>query len=157
MAMASAGSLAMRGTVGPILPLVGVSLSARAKCLLLAAAGIIGAAVLYNVDPRNPGTYPICPFFGLTGCFCPGCGTLRALHLLLNGNPLAAMGYNPFAVLSLPFIVYSFLTGALRAFALPAPSPVFVRAGWIWGLLGAVLTFWALRNVPFAPFTVLAP
>ena len=157
MAMASAGPLATRVTIGPLLPVVGVSLSARAKCLLLLAVGIIGGAVLYNMDPRNSGTYPICPFFALTGCFCPGCGTLRALHLLLNGNPLAAMGYNPFAVLSLPFIAYSFLTGALRAFALPAPSPVFVRSRWIWGLLGAVLTFWALRNVPFAPFTVLAP
>ena len=129
----------------------------QAKFLLLAAAGIAGAVLLYNVDPRNPGSYPICPFFGLTGCYCPGCGTLRALHQLLHGSPIAALGYNPLAMLSLSFIAYSFLVGALRAVALPASAPVFVQSRWIWSLLAAVLAFWALRNVPFAPFTVLAP
>ena len=131
--------------------------SDRARYAALAAMTLAGAAVVYAFDPRNPGSYPICPFLGLTGCFCPGCGTLRALHLLLHGNPIAAFGYNPFAVLSIPFIAYSYMTGALRTFALPAPAPVFVQSRWIWGLLAAVLAFWALRNVPFAPFTVLAP
>ena len=135
----------------------GLQLSDRAKYAWMAFAGLVGLVLLYNVDPRNPGSYPICPFLGLTGCFCPGCGTLRALHLLLHGNPIAAFGYNPFAVLSIPFIAYSYMTGALRTFALPAPAPVFVQSRWIWGLLAAVLAFWALRNVPFAPFTVLAP
>ena len=135
----------------------GLQLSDRAKYAWMAFAGLVGLVLLYNVDPRNPGSYPICPFLGLTGCFCPGCGTLRALHLLLHGNPIAAFGYNPFAVLSIPFIAYSYVTGALRTFALPAPAPVFVQSRWIWGLLAAVLAFWALRNVPFAPFTVLAP
>ena len=135
----------------------GLQLSDRAKYAWMAFAGLVGLVLLYNVDPRNPGSYPICPFLGLTGCFCPGCGTLRALHLLLHGNPIAAFGYNPFAVLSIPFIAYSYVTGALRTFALPAPAPVFVQSRWIWGLLAAVLAFWALRNVPVAPFTVLAP
>ena len=135
----------------------GLQLSDRAKYAWMAFAGLVGLVLLYNVDPRNPGSYPICPFLGLTGCFCPGCGTLRALHQLLHGNPIAAFGYNPFAVLSIPFIAYSYMTGALRTFALPAPAPVFVQSRWIWGLLAAVLAFWALRNVPFAPFTVLAP
>ena len=135
----------------------GLQLSDRAKYAWMAIAGLVGLVLLYNVDPRNPGSYPICPFLGLTGCFCPGCGTLRALHQLLHGNPIAAFGYNPFAVLSIPFIAYSYMTGALRTFALPAPAPVFVQSRWIWGLLAAVLAFWALRNVPFAPFTVLAP
>ena len=137
--------------------LSGITFSDRARYAALAAMTLAGAAVLYNVDPRNPGSYPICPFLGLTGCFCPGCGSLRAMHQLLHGNPIAALGYNPFAVLSLPFIAYSFLAGALRAFALPAPAPVFVQSRWIWDLLAVVLAFWALRNVPFAPFTVLAP
>ena len=135
----------------------GLQLSDRAKYAWMAFAGLVGLVLLYNVDPRNPGSYPICPFLGLTGCFCPGCGTLRALHLLLHGNPIAAFGYNPFAVLSIPFIAYSYVTGALRTFALPAPAPVFVQSRWIWGLLAAVLAFWALRNVPVAPLTVLAP
>ena len=137
--------------------LCGITFSDRARYAALAAITLAGAAVVYTVDPRNPGSYPICPFLGLTGCFCPGCGTLRALHQLLHGNVLSAMGYNPMTVLLLPFLGYAFITGALRAFRLPTPTRVFVPHQLIWGLLTAVLAFWALRNVPVGPLAWLAP
>ena len=91
-------------------------LSPRVAYIVLAALGLVGVIVLYAFDPRNPGTYPICPFLGLTGYHCPGCGTLRALHQLLHGNVIAALGYNPLTILSLPFIAYSFAEGAMKAF-----------------------------------------
>lgn len=124
---------------------------------LLAVAGAVGLTVVYLFDPRNPGVYPVCPFFGLTGCYCPGCGTLRGLHQLMHGNIAAAFGYNAYAVLALPVVAYSFAADALRAWALPAPPRVFISARWIWALLIAVLAFWLLRNLPFAPFSVLVP
>ena len=123
----------------------------------LALLGVGALAVLYAVDPRNPGSYPVCPFLGLTGCYCPGCGTLRALHRLMYGDLQAALGYNPLTVLSLPFVAYWYATGALRAFGLPAPRPVFLRSRWIWALLAGVVAFWALRNIPVGPLTILAP
>ena len=123
----------------------------------LALLGFAGLAVLYAVDPRNPGSYPICPFLGLTGCYCPGCGTLRALQRLMFGDVSGALDYNPLTVLSLPFIAYSFAAGALRAFDLPAPRPLFLHSRWIWALLTAILLFWALRNIPVGPLTALAP
>ena len=135
----------------------GRSISPRVTYAGLALLGLAGLAVLYAVDPRNPGSYPVCPFLGLTGCYCPGCGTLRALHRLLFGDIAGALGYNPLTVLSLPFVAYWFAAGALRAFDLPAPRPLFVRSRWIWGLLAGVVAFWALRNVPIAPLTALAP
>ena len=113
--------------------------------------------VVYLFDPRNPGMYPICPFFGLTGCYCPGCGTLRALHQLMHGNITAAFGYNAYAMLALPVVAYSLGVGGLRAWGLSVPPRVFVPARWIWTLLAAVLAFWLLRNLPFAPFAILAP
>ena len=123
----------------------------------LAVLGAAGLALLYFVDPRNPGVFPACPFLGLTGCYCPGCGTLRALHVLLRGDVASAIGYNVLTVLSLPVIAYSFGTGAMRAFGLKAPRPVFVSPVWIWALLAGVVAFWVLRNVSVAPLTVLAP
>lgn len=123
----------------------------------IAALSACGIAVLYVYDPRVPGNYPICPFFALTGCYCPGCGTLRALHGLLRGDVASALGYNPLTVLALPFIVYSCAAGALRALRLPVPGPVFVHSRWIWALLVGIVVFWALRNVPVAPLTYLAP
>ena len=132
-------------------------LSQKAAFVGLALVCTAGIALLYALDPRNPGLFPTCPFLGLTGCYCPGCGTLRALHMLLRGDVAGALGYNILTVLSLPFIAYSLGTSAMRAFGLRAPSPVFVHPRWIWALLATVVAFWILRNVPVAPLTVLSP
>lgn len=135
----------------------GRSVSPRMAYASLAVLGAVGLALLYFFDPRNPGLFPACPFLGLTGCYCPGCGTLRALHVLLRGDVAGAVGYNVLTVLSLPFVAYSFATGAMRAFGLKAPHPVFVHPRWIWALLVGVVAFWLLRNMPITPLTVLAP
>ena len=119
--------------------------------------GLVGVAVLYTFDPRNPGTYLICPFLGLTGYHCPGCGTLRALHQLLHGNIITALGYNPLTILSLPFIAYSFVDGAMKAFRLKGLPRVFIPHQYIWVLFIGIVAFWVLRNVPVEPLTVLAP
>ena len=137
--------------------IMSLSVSPNVAYVALALLGAAGVALLYAFDPRNPGLFPPCPFLGLTGCYCPGCGTLRALHVLLRGDVAGALGYNVVTVLSLPFIAYSFGTGAMRAFGLKAPRPVFVHPRWIWALLAGIVAFWVLRNVPVAPLTVLAP
>jgi hypothetical protein len=137
--------------------IMGRSISPKAAFVGLAILGLAGIAFLYAFDPRNPGVIPACPFLSLTGCFCPGCGTLRALHMLLRGDVASALGYNVVTVLSLPFIAYSLGTGAMRAFGLKAPRPAFVHPGCIWALLAAIVAFWVLRNVPISPLTILAP
>lgn len=131
-------------------------LSPRVAYIALAVFGLTGVIALYTFDPRNPGSYPICPFLGLTGFHCPGCGTLRALHQLLHGNVIAALGYNPLTILSLPFIVYSLADGAMRAFRIANLPRVFIPPQFIWALLVGVVAFWVLRNVPVEPLTVLA-
>ena len=113
--------------------------------------------MLYAFDPREAGNYPVCPFLGLTGCYCPGCGTLRALHGLLRGDFVTALGYNSLVVLSLPVIAYSYAVGAMRAFRVRAPRPVFAHPRWTWALLAGIATFWILRNLPIDPLTALAP
>ena len=139
------------------MPISEYGVSQRAAYVGVAFLAVAGLAVLYAFDPRNSGSYPICPFLGLTGCYCPGCGTLRSLHQLLHGNVVSALGYNPLTVLSLPFIAYSYATGAARAFRIPAPRKVFVHHLWIWALLAGVIVFWVLRNLPVEPLNILAP
>ena len=123
----------------------------------LAAVAALGLAVVYLVDPRVQGVYPVCPFFGLTGFHCAGCGTLRALHTLMRGDVAAAVGYNALAMASLPVIAYSGARAAVSAFGLPSPPRAFIPHRWIWALLAGVVAFWALRNVPIHPFAALAP
>ena len=137
--------------------LAGLPLSPALGYAALAVLGILSLAAVYVFDPRNPGIYPVCPFFGLTGYHCPGCGTLRALHQLLHGNIAGAFGYNAYAMLAMPFIAWSYAASALRAFRLPVPAPVFVPHQLVWALLAAIVAFWVLRNVPAGPFVVLAP
>jgi len=98
---------------------------------------IIGAlAALYFFDPAEADFLPPCPFRYLTGWECPGCGSLRAIHQLLRGRPLAALALNPLAVAAIPFV------GLL----LLRPGWAY-RAGVPWTVLLVILAYWAARNL----------
>ena len=43
----------------------------------------------------SPGHYPTCPFLAITGWYCPGCGSLRAVHDLLHGDLAGAVRPQP--------------------------------------------------------------
>ena len=121
--------------------------------------GAIGAALsgLFVFDPAIWNFYLPCPFHELTGFHCPGCGSLRAIHQLLHGNLTAALGLNPFMVLSLPFLGYWLISrGVLAVRGRPLVNFI-VPSFWIWMLLVSILLFWILRNIPRYPFTLLAP
>ncbi len=76
---------------------------------------------------------------------------------MLHGDLLAALDLNPLMVLSLPFLGYAFLSELSdRTIGKRLPR-VFLPAAWIWALLGAIIVYWVLRNVPLYPFSLLAP
>ncbi len=131
----------------------------RSRMLVLAglmvAAG--GAALLYTVDPAGSSLLPPCPFHALTGWHCPGCGSMRALHALLRGRVLAALDFNPLAMILLPAVAYGMAAEAVGAWRGRPPRRV-PLPGWTgWALMALVLAYWVLRNVPVWPLTVLAP
>ncbi|MGI8718529.1 MAG: DUF2752 domain-containing protein [Lapillicoccus sp.] len=110
------------------------------------AAASAGAAYLYAVDPHEPGHYPPCPFLALTGYWCPGCGSARALHALLRGDLGTALVHNPATPLVLGYLLWTFVswtrwrvTGRARQLA-PAWR---LHVAWV-----AIIAFWVLRNVP---------
>lgn len=118
---------------------------------------LVAVAVVYRYDPGASGLYPPCPFHALTGLCCPGCGSLRALHQLAHGNLGAAFGLNALMVLSAPFLAYALLAEGLATLGwrvLPRP---FLPAWMVWSLLGVIVAYWVLRNVPAYPFSALAP
>jgi len=112
--------------------------------LMLAAAG---GAVLYRWDPATSGLYPLCPFFLLTGWYCPGCGSLRALHQLLHGNWGAAFVLNPLLVLALPFAAYQVLALLLPQLRLRPLSFELAPTAWVRVLGVTLVAFGILRNV----------
>ena len=131
--------------------------TARWVAAALAIAPLAGAVVLFVFNPTEAWFYPFCVFHRITGLHCPGCGALRAGHALLHGRLMDALSYNLFVMLSLPLIGYEWLSmvsHAVRGRRLP---PLPLRASWVWGLVIAIAVFTVLRNLPFAPFSWLAP
>ncbi|MFS3130289.1 DUF2752 domain-containing protein [Nocardioides sp. Bht2] len=67
-------------------------------------ATVLAASVaLHFRDPHEQGSWGICPTKVLTGWDCPGCGGLRAVHDLTDGNLAAAASSNFLLVIALPF------------------------------------------------------
>lgn len=125
---------------------------------LTVVSGIIATALVYLFfyDAISSFIAP-CPFYAATGLYCPGCGTLRALRQLIHGNLLGAFRLNPLMVLLLPFVGYALISQALLKVIGRSLPGVFIKPFWIWALLGIILLYWILRNVPFYPFCWLAP
>ncbi len=124
--------------------------------LAILSAGVLGglAALVTVAKPGHAALLPPCPLHALTGFFCPGCGTTRALYLLVHGHPLAAFGENAISVLLLPFLLYEL--GATLTHRWRPLSPRFAPRT-LWIFLAIVLVFAVLRNLPFFPFSMLAP
>ncbi len=113
------------------------------------AAALGAAAYVAAVDPNRPGHYPTCPFFALTGYYCPGCGALRMVHALTHGHVAEAFGHNPLAFVTLPYLGYLWEVWAVAAWrARPPrarlPGPVAATAYAV-----AIVLFWVVRNLPF--------
>ncbi|MGH2809176.1 MAG: DUF2752 domain-containing protein [Actinomycetota bacterium] len=125
--------------------------------LVAVALAPVGCAVLYLFDPSDTGLYPLCPFRVMTGLWCPGCGTTRAMSRLLHGRVADALTLNVLAVLMVPLALYAYASSMLlvtRGTPLPRLA---VSGAWLWALGLAIVAFGILRNVPVYPFSLLVP
>lgn len=81
----------------------------RIKCknwmiLIIAVVIITAIIMLFFFNPISYSFFPKCIFYQLTGLKCPSCGSQRAVHLILNGEFYEGIKYNPFMVISIPYI-----------------------------------------------------
>ncbi len=114
----------------------------------IAAVGVLAgaAAVVFLLDPAASHIYPPCPVNYLTGLYCPGCGSLRALHALAHLDLRQALDMNPLLVVSIPIL------------ALMTARPRWFQRPWVaWFSLILLLLYCVLRNLPGWPFHLLAP
>ena len=126
--------------------------------VLLGAAGL--ALYLGQADLAAERTWlPRCAWHAATGLHCPGCGNTRSAQALLHGDVGGAVRQNAIFVLALPFL----LLGAFRVwFHWMFPHrrrslPIRWRLGHSLAILGLLVAFGVLRNVPRPPFDWLAP
>jgi len=116
----------------------------------------LGASLLYTFPPTEYSFLP-CLFNKFTGLHCPGCGATRCCHSLLHGEWAQAFAWNPLFVILLPFLLYSLARSAYTMWTgNPAPgfrTPLRLAIVVLWVMIG----YWVARNIPVAPFTLLAP
>ena len=122
----------------------------RLRIILLGAgvffAAAAGAALLYCFYPTGRRFFPVCPLYYLCHIYCPGCGSTRATYYLLHGDFPGVFRSNP---IYLPVLCVA----ALMIF-LPR---VMLRPRIVWSCVAVIFLFWILRNLPWYPFTLLAP
>lgn len=126
--------------------------------IVLAAAAVRALALAGRplLDRVGPG----CLFRYATGCHCPGCGGTRAFYHFLHGEIAASWRMNPLFLTGLGLGVAAL---ALRLARRPDPdggpgSAGFQVRSWMgWLALGGIIGFGVLRNLPWWPFTLLAP
>jgi hypothetical protein len=131
--------------------------SRRLQGPTLLAGGVLGASLLLHLrDPHQGGSYAYCPWLLLTGTYCPGCGGLRAVNDLTNGNLAAAASSNLLFVASLPVLVLWWAStvrdrwqGRVRQVAARRHGLLAVA------FLVLALVFAVVRNLPFGAW--LAP
>ena len=131
--------------------------SAKNQVIALSIIAGLGGIVLRVFDPATAGLFPPCPVHYLTGWYCPGCGSLRAIHALLHGNFLQAWAMNSLTMVLLPFLIYGLISEALswtKGRGLPKPT---FSPRQIHGLFAVIILFGVLRNLPLRPFALLAP
>jgi hypothetical protein len=115
----------------------------------------VAAAALFFFNPTTAAFYPKCLLHEMTGLYCPGCGTTRALHCLLRGEIGAALHENALVILAIPLVGGLMLRRFLRR--CPPVAGSRFRLVWIVVFLVVVVAFGVLRNVPCQPFSWLAP
>jgi hypothetical protein len=128
---------------------------ARWVLLLLAAAALgLLAWVVYALGPGSK-LLPRCVFHEVTGLHCPGCGMTRATHALFHGCFLEAIDSNPLLVIT-PIIALM-VTWSCLAWAGLVKAPPQLGQRLMWTVAIVVIGFGVLRNLPWWPFTWLAP
>ena len=129
----------------------------------LITGGLVGGLTiaLHFRDPHGSGSWGFCPFYAMTGLYCPGCGGLRAVNDLTNGDLAGAVSSNLVFVALIPVLVLLWVRWTRRAWA-GAPDGtatrerVGVRVGvWTTLLVVVLVVFAVLRNLPMGSW--LAP
>jgi len=125
------------------------------------AMGILAGIVigLVFLGFRHPvGTVPSCPTWRFGGVYCPGCGSLRATHALLNGALGEALRHNVMLVLlGVPLGAW-YIGGLVMTVVVGRRPRAVFRNAWIgWAALMLLLVFTLLRNLPGETFGTLRP
>lgn len=103
--------------------------------------------IYYYISPTEAEWMPKCIFKALTGWDCPACGNQRALHAFLHGNFGEAFRYNPFAIISIPYLILlAYTTFSSSRLAVKMRDIVQHRVV-VFAYLVLLVLWWICRNI----------
>ncbi|MEV6837375.1 DUF2752 domain-containing protein [Streptomyces sp. NPDC051133] len=112
-------------------------------------AAVAGAfAYVGAVDPDEPGHYPVCPLYRITGLYCPGCGGLRSAHAFVHGDLVTALHDNAPAVAAYLGFAVLWTLWTVRAVR-GRPLRLDLGPAQLYGIGALLLVFTVVRNLPF--------
>lgn len=128
----------------------------RVAAPALTIGGLAAATVALHVrDPHEQYSWGLCPSAAL-GFWCPGCGGLRAVNDLTNGQVGAALSSNLLLVVAMPFAIVALaLWAADRWRGVPSTIPWARLKPLVPVLVVVVVAFAVVRNLAFGAW--LAP
>lgn len=109
------------------------------------------------INPNQVNFLPKCPFYISTGIYCPGCGSQRSAHNLLNINILMALQQNLLFVIALLIIAYHLAIKLINSIFKKKFKSFLNHSKIHFIFLIIIVVFWIFRNIPVYPFNLLAP
>ncbi|MGZ8537928.1 MAG: DUF2752 domain-containing protein [Flavisolibacter sp.] len=132
-------------------------MSIRLFKILIVFIAAVSVSLLYFYYPATDHKfYPDCALYSLTNLFCPACGSQRAFSELLHGHFLSAAQNNLLFVLFL-FLTLTFFLRYLWIISTNKTFQFKIPPRYLWMMLAFIISFWIIRNIPFEPFSFLAP
>ena len=123
--------------------------------IVLAVSGLL--ALYYLNNPTTSTFFPKCIFYKSTGLHCPGCGSQRAFHNILQGNIIAGLKHNLLLVLLIAVLFYKTILFVLKKMTNKEYKSLLQNSYVIKTILVLIIVYWILRNIDQYPFTLLAP
>lgn len=122
---------------------------------VLAFLGVLALYVFWN--PSETNLFPKCPIYSVTGFYCPGCGSQRAAHQILNGNILEGIRHNYMIGLLVMVLLYQGYMYTMNEIFRKSIPNFLHKSKVTLSILIIVILFWILRNIDLFPFSELAP
>ncbi|UOB18202.1 DUF2752 domain-containing protein [Abyssalbus ytuae] len=125
--------------------------------IITGVALIVMLSLYFNFNPSDYNFFPKCPFYSITGFYCPGCGSQRAIHDLLHGNIIDAIKHNLLIPLVILVIIYKIGLFWLENIKKKEVEDILYNPTLSNIIVVLVISFWILRNINFYPFNILSP
>jgi hypothetical protein len=129
----------------------------KLKYIGLLTLGVAVAALYLLINPSEVDFLPKCPLYGTTGIYCPGCGSQRATHQLLNLNIIGILEQNVLFLGGLLIFGYHLIITGLNVTLQKRMYNYLYHPYTPRIIIVVIIVFWILRNIPFYPFNLFAP